>query len=429
MAQDARTAILFITNSESGQANTILALVAELLSRPDMEVHVASFAALEKRVTALRDHILSQPSSSSLTFHAIDGVDMNTALRQRGIRDEDLIHSPTTESYKAYDIAGAIVAAWSGEGMAHFSHRRSHSGNPRSQDYLQIVGSCKDIIKTMGPDLTVIDYLFNPARDAAAGLDVPYILSNPSSALDIIGTDHPRLKFFWYYPAYVLSSRPIQSPSSSHVKCSPLTRFGSGLPFPIPRRKIWKNIKMRLRMLYSYLTAREISTLVKHRNSHGIFGRLPHETPLRKATEVISPGIVDLDFPFEKPSNLRLYGPIVLDNVSVRDLDPQLSDWLDAGSTLLMTMGTHFTYTKAQVRAVLRGFLTALDPETRVLWKLPQHFSFRDVIDGLLPRIEDKERFKILDWIPVDPFPIMSHRNVVALVHHGGANTYYEAAL
>ena len=132
MAQDARTAILFVTNSESGQANTILALIAELLSRPDVEVHVASFTALEKRVTALRDHILSQPSSSSLTFHTIDGVDMNTALRQRGIRDEDLIHSPTTESYKAYDTASAIVTAWSGEGMAHFSHRRSHSGNPRS---------------------------------------------------------------------------------------------------------------------------------------------------------------------------------------------------------------------------------------------------------------------------------------------------------
>lgn len=76
---------------------------------------------------------------------------------------------------------------------------------------------------------------------------------------------------------------------------------------------IWKNIKMKLRMLYSYVTAREISTLVKHRNSHGISGRLPHETPLRKAMEVISPDIIDLDFPFTKPSNLRLYGPIILE--------------------------------------------------------------------------------------------------------------------
>ena len=113
MVHGTRARILFITNSESGQANTTLALVAELLSRPDTEVHVASFSALEKRVAALRDSAFSWPSSSSLTFHAIHGVDMNTALRQRGIRDEDLIHSPTTKSYKAYDIASAIVTAWS----------------------------------------------------------------------------------------------------------------------------------------------------------------------------------------------------------------------------------------------------------------------------------------------------------------------------
>ena len=206
-------------------------------------------------------------------------------------------------------------------------------------------------------------------------------------------------------------------------------RFGSGLPFPIPRRKIWKNIKMKLRMLHSYLTAREISTLVKYRNSHGIFGRLPHEVPLRKAVEVISPCIVDLDFPFEKPNNLGLYGPIVLDGVSVRDLDPQLSDWLDAGPTVLMSMGTHFTYTRPQVKAVLQGFLAALDPNTRVLWKLPRHSSFNDIIDELLPRIEDKGRLMIVDWIPVDQFSIMTHKNVMALVHHGGANSYYEAAL
>ena len=182
-------------------------------------------------------------------------------------------------------------------------------------------------------------------------------------------------------------------------------------------------------MLYSNLTAREISTLVKYRNSHGIFGQLLHEAPLRKATEVISPDIVDLDFPFKKPTNLRLYGPIVLDGVPVRDLDPQLADWLDAGPTVLMSMGTHFTYIEAQVRAVLRGFLTVLDPKTRFLWKLPHCSAFNDIIDELLPGAGDKERFTIVDWIPVDPFSIMTHRNVMTLVHHGGANSYFEAAL
>ena len=192
---------------------------------------------------------------------------------------------------------------------------------------------------------------------------------------------------------------------------------------------VWKNIKMKLRMLYSYVTAQEISTLIGYRNSRGILGRLPHEIPLRKATEVISPDIVGLDFPFTKPNNLRLYGPIVLDSASLQDLDPHLSKWLDAAPTVLMSMGTHFTYTENQVRAVLRGFLTALDPKTRVLWKLPRLSSFKNIIDELLPEAEDKERFMIVDWIPVDPFSVMTHKNVVTLIHHGGANSYFEAAL
>ena len=94
-----------------------------------------------------------------------------------------------------------------------------------------------------------------------------------------------------------------------------------------------------------------------------------------------------------------------------------------------MSMGTHFTYTETQVRAVLRGFLTALDLKTRVLWKLPQLSSFEHIIDELLPGSEGKERFMIVDWIPVDPFSVMTHKNVVMLIHHGGANPYFEAAL
>ena len=106
--------------SEGGRANIILALASELPSRPGTEVHVASFAALEKRVAALRDVALPQPSSSSLMFHTIHGVDMNTAPRQRGIKDEDLIHSPTTKFYKAYDTASTTVTAWTCEGARLF---------------------------------------------------------------------------------------------------------------------------------------------------------------------------------------------------------------------------------------------------------------------------------------------------------------------
>ena len=90
-------------------------------------------------------------------------------------------------------------------------------------------------------------------------------------------------------------------------------------------------------------------------------------------TEVISPGIIDLDFLFTKPSNARLYELVVPDSVPGQDLDLLPSGWLGATPTVLMSMGTHFTYTNAKVKVVLWGFLAALDPKMRVLWKLPLH--------------------------------------------------------
>lgn len=89
-------------------------------------------------------------------------------------------------------------------------------------------------------------------------------------------------------------------------------------------------------------------------------------------------------------------------------------------------MGTHFTYAKAQVRALFGGFITVLDPKTPALGKLSRHFFFRTIVDELLPGIEDKERFMIMDWTPVYPSSIIAHKNVVGLIHHGGANSYFE---
>jgi len=94
-------------------------------------------------------------------------------------------------------------------------------------------------------------------------------------------------------------------------------------------------------------------------------------------------------------------------------------------------MGTHFFFTEAQVKAVVNGFLGVLnhDSDVQFLWKLPNKARFEDQIEETLRDTGDKERFRIVDWIEADPASIMKHPNVVAYVHHGGANSYYEVAL
>jgi hypothetical protein len=96
-----------------------------------------------------------------------------------------------------------------------------------------------------------------------------------------------------------------------------------------------------------------------------------------------------------------------------------------------MSMGTHFHYTESQVNAAINGFLSAIihDSNTQLLWKLSDKAKFEDQIEEGLKDPRDKDRFKIVDWLEADPASIMKHPNVVAYVHHGGANSYYEVSL
>jgi len=99
--------ILFMTNAESGQANTILAMAAEAAARPHVEVHVASFPILKQRVERL---------SPQLNFHPLDGKSIGEVLVPKGLTEERLPHPPTTKSSKPYrrDFP-LILAVWDGE--------------------------------------------------------------------------------------------------------------------------------------------------------------------------------------------------------------------------------------------------------------------------------------------------------------------------
>jgi len=177
-------------------------------------------------------------------------------------------------------------------------------------------------------------------------------------------------------------------------------------------------------------TSSELNGLVKFRNKHGLPGQLPMTTVPPRAPHIIMSIIRELDYPLHVPSNIGLYGPVVLDTVPVEVADPELAQWLDRGKTVMMCMGTHFRYTESQVRAVVSGFLSAVDHDCGIqfLWKLSGKEMFQSLIDELLADPRDRERFKIVDWIQADPFAVMKHPNVIVSIHHGGANSYYEAA-
>ena len=94
----------------------------------------------------------------------------------------------------------------------------------------------------------------------------------------------------------------------------------------------------------------------------------------------------------------------------------------------MMSMGTQFKYSETQVRNTLRALVAGTSPTDQVFWKLPDKANFQRLLDEELQNERVKERFRIVDWIDTDPGEVMKHKNVVAYVHHGGINSYYEAA-
>ena len=228
----------------------------------------------------------------------------------------------------------------------------------------------------------------------------------------------------------VCSSNPIAKLPLSLFVVS--TRLATGISFPISWSDLPKNIMAVFNCVWKLVTSPDIAELNKYRNAHGLPGQLPRmDKAVTRATHVICPGVREVEFPLVMPDFLGLYGPIVLDTTPIEIADPELNQWLGRGETVIMCMGTHFHHTESHVKAVISGFLSAIshDSKTQFLWKLSEKYKFESLIEEMLKDPRDKERFKIVDWFEADPASIMKHPNVVAFIHHGGANSYFEAAL
>ena len=186
-----------------------------------------------------------------------------------------------------------------------------------------------------------------------------------------------------------------------------------------------------LGLIWKMATSPQISEFNKCRKAHGLPDQLPIVTAPTRAVHVISPGVRETDYPLFVPDFLGLYGPIVLDTTPIETADPGLNQWLNRGETVIMCMGTHFHYSESQVKAIISGFLSGIDHDsnTQFLWKLSNKSKFESLIEEALKNPRDKERFKIVDWFEADPASIMKHPNVIAYVHHGGANSFHEVAL
>jgi len=176
-----RKTVLFLTSSEYGQANTILAQCAELLTHEDINVHVSSFSKLQKRVKWLQNR-MENASSSTITFHPLSDVPTTMDAIMSRIDGDSFRHPPSSRDASVYHMMDVFTAP--------------HELN----NYIKLVNELKHTITNTVPDIVVVDMSLAPGIDACRVLHQRYIINSPLQALDMIRPLQPSLRMLWYYP-------------------------------------------------------------------------------------------------------------------------------------------------------------------------------------------------------------------------------------
>ena len=169
---------------------------------------------------------------------------------------------------------------------------------------------------------------------------------------------------------------------------------------------------------------------MKSRKANGIPGLLPSMEMYSKDKDIIVPGLPEIDYPLDYiPDNVTCCGPIVLRTPSLDKSDPDLAAWLRKGPTILINLGSHVVSWDRDAQQLANGLRVLLDQrkDLQVLWKLKLQGSLGDTISQTLAKELSSDRVRITSWLKADPPAILQSQSIVCSVHHGGANSYFEA--
>lgn len=148
----------------------------------------------------------------------------------------------------------------------------------------------------------------------------------------------------------------------------------------------------------------------------------------------ISAQLKEASIPFSViPPNITECGPIVLSIAPAEEQDPELAAWLARAPTVLVNLGSSVFYDEDMARIMATSFLPVLEQTNiQFLWKIRNMANGGEVevsAEALAPIQEyiQSGRVRIEKWLKADPSALLDTGNIVASVHHGGANCFYEA--
>ncbi|KAE8352501.1 diacylglycerol acyltransferase-domain-containing protein [Aspergillus coremiiformis] len=393
---DRRQSVLFLANSEHGQTNIILAITHELLVRGDIDVHIGSFPALERRIEKLvTDNAAAYDDSfrSRIHFHPIRGPSNTDVFIRTGKRGA--FHPPGYHgSVLGFQSLCEDIWGWT------------------EDEYVDIYHSCVEIVTAVQPSVIAADFFFLQGRDAAHNTGYTAILINTTSLTHIVLGLQPHSAALWKYPLP-----------------------GTGFPYPLPFHLVPLNALAGIKTAKMYHGSGRRREIRDWRIRHHIHGRFPFADAWRPDRFHLSPALKELDWPMEVPDNILACGPILLPTASVEKQDPELATWLQNGPTVLVNLGTLYAPDPKVAEHIATGLKRFLDSwqgqKVQILWKLPKHPHdegdvYHRSIEPLRQETES-DRVRIHPWFSVEPMAMLQTGQIVCSVHHGGANSWYEA--
>lgn len=154
----------------------------------------------------------------------------------------------------------------------------------------------------------------------------------------------------------------------------------------------------------------------------------PMTNPYQKDSLQLTPAFREMDYPLHVPDNVVSCGPILRFHQSLSEKDPAMAEWLNK-STILISLGSHVLPTEDTAIEMAKAIHTVLEnhPELQVLWKLRYDWKdsvrFQDVLGVSI----DSGSVRIVSWIHADLIAVLETGKIAVYVHHGGANSYFEA--
>jgi hypothetical protein len=200
------------------------------------------------------------------------------------------------------------------------------------------------------------------------------------------------------------------------------------MPYPVPLLSIPFNILAVFAFIHMLLRHPARRSLDAARKAAGLPGSMLASAQ-KQAVCNIHASLEALEYPHVPKPRTVFAGPILNPVPAVAaDTYPDLAAFLAQGRTVLVNMGSLFTYTPADTIAMAEALVAARKELAgsgglQVLWKLPDASGFQTLLDEHLGLPAQRRTWvRVEEWIEPPALAVLQHPNLAVFVHHGGAS-------